>query len=136
MERAYPTRNGVPVHVDEIGLAPSRLDPSLESSYNNHHYYFESTFYRPDFIFNALRNLEFNQERMLRDQHNMGKLALHTLFGPPERPTYEYAMDRLDIAHQTGERFKIWDKVQKRYVYQDLTDIHWKQLLMRYKEAA
>lgn len=136
MEKAYPTRFGAPISSTELDLPPSHLNPAVESNYNNHHLYFEAAFYRSDFIFNALRNLEFNQEWMLKDQHNMGRLALHSLYLPPERPTYADAMDRLDEGHEVGERFKVYDHDQHKYVYQNFTDIHWKQLLMRYKEAA
>lgn len=134
MEKAYPTRYGMPISTRELELSKSRLDPNKQSNHNNHHLHYEAPFYRADFIFNSMRNLEDEQEDMLKDQHNMGRLALHSIFSPPEPPTHKIAMDRLDIAHETGEQFKVYDLEQRKYVYYPFTDIHWKQLLMRYKE--
>lgn len=134
MEKAYPTRNGLPISTHELDLVPSILDPNNPYSWNNHHLHYESSWYKGDLLTNTLRNLEGQQERTLRDQHNLGKTSLHAIYGPPQRPTIEVVMNRLDQAHETEERLKIWDDNQKMYVYHDITEICWKQLLIRYNE--
>lgn len=116
MERPYPLQdNGQPVPVEELGLEPSRLDPRKFGSLSLHHYWFNSGFYESDFIFNSLRNLKGEHVWMLKDQHNLGRTALHAVYGPMEHPTYEYAMDRLEEAVEVGEPFEVWDRRQKKY---------------------
>lgn len=114
--KPYPTRNGLPISTAELGLEPSRMNPDKKRSWSNHHLHFNSGFYKSDFIFNALRNLEGEQEPLLKDQHNLGRVALHALYSPPERPTHAIAMDRLEEGVETGEHFKVWDIRKKKYV--------------------
>ena len=130
--KKYPSREGVPVHPDELNLAPSRLDPDSGYNYNNHHLYFNKSSYLGDSIFTDLRNLESSQVRMLKDQHNMGKYALHTLYLPPERPTLEQAMDTLEMAYATGEKLKTWNQNLNLYTTRTYTAERWKRALKEY----
>lgn len=126
----YPTRNGLPLSVEEIGLAPSAL-PLDQQILSNHHYLFDGYLYAPDFILNSLRNLETMQIRLAEDQHRLGKTALHNMYGPPPVPSHTVAMNRLDEAFQSGERFKIRIPIQG-YMYLSFSPEHWQTLQEAY----
>lgn len=129
----YPTRNNLPIPAEELDLAPSRMNPEREKNWSFHHRHFNSGWYKQDFIFNSLRNLEGEQDTLLRDQHNLGKLALHSLYDPPERPTYRTAMDRLEEAIETGEYFRIWNIKKKCYETIPFDRMCWNALKKYYK---
>ena len=122
----YPTRNGLPLSVEEIGLAPSVL-PIDQQIFSNHHYLFDGYHYISDFILNSLRNLETMQILLAEDRHRLGETALHTIYGPPPIPSHAVAMNRLDEAFQSGERFKIRIPSQG-YTYFSFSPEHWQTL--------
>lgn len=132
MEKAYPTRWGMPLSTAEIELPQSELDPNNDYNWNNHHLFFSASTYRHNLILNSLRNLEKSQERMLKDQHNMGRLALHSLYMPFKPPSLSQAMERLEEAYQDGEQFKVYDQEAKLYLFHDFTPVHYKQLQICY----
>jgi hypothetical protein len=132
MERAYPTENGLPLSTSEIRLPASHLNPELRASYNNHHLEFTRRAMGRLLITKTLRDLEFMQEDMLRDAH----AELHRIFSPPEAPTLLQAMDRIDVAVETGEHLKVYDLAQHRYFYQPISGIHQQQLRQEYNREA
>lgn len=131
----YPTRDGLPVFTSELELRPSELDLRDSDNYSLHHLHFPARLMGRLLITNTLRNLEHEQEELPNDQHNLGRFALHTLYIPPEPPTLLQAMDRLDIAKETGERMRVRIK-GKGYVYQNISHIHWLQIEQEYSREA
>lgn len=131
--KAYPTRDGVPVPTEEVGLAPSRLNPRKESNWNNHHKYWERNLYQQDPILNALRNLERSQEPMLKDQHNIGKTALHSVYGPPHLPTPIQAMEQIDQAYHGNEKLKVWSRDLGRYALYSMSPKYFDELKQHYE---
>ena len=111
--RPYPTREGLPIPVEEIGLRKSQLNPNKEHNYNNHHIYWARSRYEKDPIYQCLRGLERSQVMMLKDQHNMGRTALHSLYGPPAMPTLAQAMDQIEEAYLLEERLKVQTDIGK-----------------------
>ena len=67
------------------------------------------------------------QIRLAEDQHIIGQTALHNIYGPPPIPSHAVAMDRLDEAFQSGERFKIRIPSQG-YTYFSFSAEHWQTL--------
>lgn len=131
-KRPYPTRDGLPVPVEELGLEPSRFNLVHIQNYSNHHYLYGPDFDESDFILSNLRNLEALQILLPKDQHNLGRKALHHLYSPPELPSYKVAMDVLEGCHMTGGRFKLYDTKAERYVYVPFSNTRWKKLQKAY----
>lgn len=138
MERAYPTRNEVPISTRELELRPSSLDPEDPRNWNNHHLYYNKGLYLGghSLILCTLRNMEGSQEMMLRDQHmrELSRFALHSIYGPFEPPSFGTALDVIESGIMLGEQQKIYDPDQRGYIRVPVTDIHWKQLLMEYND--
>lgn len=134
MERYPVDRDNRPVMPHELGLAPSQLDPDLPENWNNHHLRWTAREYASRPVMAPLRLLEFEQVGMLKDQHNMGKLALHYLYLPPPMPTLKQAMNRLEVAYESGERFKVYDKNIWAYTHEEFTRDKWEQIKREYAE--
>lgn len=129
MERpVIPTRGGLPVPTYEIPLPPSHLNPRDHKNYQNHHRHFFSGQYRTNIILNCLRDLEGQQDKILKDQHVLGKFALHNFYAPPPVPILRVAMDRLEEGYETGERFKVWSDPDHRYLNHTFTEEIWQKL--------
>lgn len=125
----YPTRNHLPVSTNEIILPKSNLNPYDHKSFHNHHLFYYSGVYRQDVVLNSLRDLEGNQERIFKDQHVLGRLALHNVYrGGVPAPPHRIAMDRLEEGFETGERFKVWSDVDRRYLHHEFTEEIWESL--------
>lgn len=139
MERLpYPVEsNGRPVSVHELGLAPSELDPSQSFNWNNHHYYYYSGLFKRALILTTLRDLEGSQVEMLKDQHmeQLRPEALHAIYSGVKVPTPRQAMDLVAEGIDRGERLKVYDKDQKKYVFNPVTEIHLKQLYLEYNRT-
>lgn len=135
MEKVYPSRNGLPISAYELELRPSELDLDKNENYSLHHLHFPARLMGRLLITNTLRNLEYEQEELPNDQHNLGKFALHTLYLPPEPPTLRQAMDRLDLAKETNERMRIRVPGQG-YVKQNISNIHWLQVAQEYNRES
>lgn len=129
----YPTRNHLPISTRELDLPRSELDPTQRGNTQNHHLYYYSPRYKGNIILNSLRDLDYSQERLARDQHVLGKLALHNVYtdGVPV-PPMKIAMDRLEQAFESGEVFKVYDIQERRYVYKRFTKEHWSALQQAY----
>jgi hypothetical protein len=135
MSEAYPTRNGMPVSTSELELPPSRLNTNDNENYSLHHLHFPARLMGSLLITQTLRDLEYEQELLPNDQHNLGRFALHTLYSPPEPPTLAQAMDRLDMAKETNERMRI--RVKGRgYVLQNISHIHYLQIQQEYNRES
>lgn len=133
----YPTRGDLPVHPDELRLPPSDLDLNNPNNWNNHHLFFEKSRYLGHVVMRTLRNLERSQVMMQKDRHNMGRLTLHHLYGPPKPPTLTTAMEQIDEARAAGEQLKIYNLETKQYEFFDIGDQLWDRLNKHYnKEAA
>lgn len=117
----YPTRNGIPVHPSEVGLAPSRLTP-VEHHLTNHHMEWPHSRQLASVAMWGLVNVESMQVILPKDQHNYGKLALHSIFEPPEMPTQSQATDYLLEAFEAGDAFKIYDLDEHRYIRKPMTE--------------
>ena len=132
MERAYPTRrDGMPVRVEELALAPSHL-PNNPNNTSLHHYHFPAVERRKFLITDTVGDLQGEHVRMFNDQHNLGRLALHALYSPPKKASLGQYMDRLDKARQTGEH------IERRvnghgWVALSISDVHWKQINLEYE---
>lgn len=136
-KRPYPRMDdGRPVPVEELGLEPSRYNLDKKRSWSLHHYWFQSGFYKQDFIMNSLRNLKGEHVWVPKDQHNLGAFALHAVYGEIERPTYEYAMDRLEEAVETGEPFEVWHKGFKEYKDIEFDRACWAALKKHYNRVS
>lgn len=131
--KAYPSRDGVPVPTAEVGLALSRLNPRKDSNWNNHHKYWERGLYQQDPLLNGLRNLERSQEMMLKDQHNLGKTALHAIFGPPMLPTVDEAMEQFDQAFYNGEKLKVWSRDLGKYALYSISNKYFGEIKDHYE---
>lgn len=129
MERAYPTRDGLPLPPSELDLQPSRLKDRPENRSLHHHNWPARRMGRL-LISQTLRDLEYEQTFMPNDQHNLGAYALHTLYEPPEPASLIQMMDRLDIARETGEMMRV--RANGKWVLNHISDIHWKQIEMEY----
>ena len=129
--RPYPTREGIPIPVEEVGLRASQLNPRKEHNYNNHHHYWARASYEKTPIHQTLRGLERSQTMMLKDQHNMGKTALHTIFAPPKVPTLKRAMEEIEEAYTLEERLKIQIS-NGRYVLRRMSPEYFERLKNHY----
>lgn len=132
MERAYPTgADGMPIHPDELHLHRSRLRRTKANQSLHHHHYpaFEAD---RTLITATVRDLEMEQTYMQNDQHNVGRFALHALYGPPEKASLFQYMERLDRARQTDEHMRRRVK-NIGWVTLQISDVHWKQILMEYE---
>lgn len=129
MEKEYPTRNHLPVSTEELDLPETRLNINNRKNIQNHHLFYYSGRYKGHIILNSLRDLEGNQEPLPKDQHVLGKFALHNVYraGVPV-PPMDVAMDRLEQGYEGGERFKVWNIKTRRYEYYDFTDEYWQRL--------
>ena len=85
-------------------------------------------------ITQTVRDLEHEQTFMLNDQHNIGRTALHHLYGPPEPAKLIEYMDRLDMARELGEEMRI--RANGQWVMQPITEIHFKQIIQEYNREA
>ena len=132
MERSYPIlSNGMPVRVDELELKPSHLR-DIPQNISLHHYHFPQARREKLLITETVGDLEGEHERMFNDQHNLGRFALHALYGPPKMATLSQYMDRLDQARQTGEHIE--RRVQGfGWVALNISNITWKQIDMEYE---
>lgn len=131
MERAYPTgADGMPIHPGELHLRRSRLRHT-KANQSLHHHHFEAPTYNT-LILETVRDLELEQTYMQNDQHNVGRFALHALYGPPEKATLFQYMERLDRARQTDEHMRRRVK-NIGWVTLQISDVHWKQILMEYE---
>lgn len=124
-ERHYPIDSeGIPLHTWMVRLPESRLDDSKEHNYNLHHLSFEYKKMSRLLITKAFADLLSMHEMMLKDQHNMGRLALHTLWLPPQPPTIQQAMSRVDDAYWAEEKLQIRDPSTKKYIEYPITAEH------------
>jgi len=130
--RIYPSRNELPVPVEELHLAPSSLDSEETLNLSNHHMLFPIDRYRNDLIFASLRNLERLQVVLLRDQHMIGRTALHSLYRPPVVPSHKKAMEVLEETFLLGEKFKVWDPEAKTHTLIPFSEEHWEALKKGY----
>lgn len=130
--RPYPTRNGLAVPTCEVDLPESRLNLRNPKNFNNHHLEFSRRTFGKSALLMTLRDLEFMQEALPMDVHNMGRLNLHNIYSPPKLPTPRQAMDRIDQAYETDERLKIWNAELKQYEYHTLTSQAFKSLKREY----
>lgn len=80
----------------------------------------------------TLRDLEYMQEMLPMDIHNMGKHNLHTIYGPPKMPTPRQAMDRVAEAFDIGERLHVWNSREKRYEFQPISHALYKSIKKEY----
>ena len=126
--RPYPTRDGLPVSTSELNLPPSRLSPKNEKNFNNHHLFFSKRAYLSDPILTALRNLDRSQEMLPKDQHNLGKLGLHSVYSPPKIPSRKRAMEEIEEAYLNNEKLKIRDRDLGKYALTDISEDYWRQL--------
>ena len=131
--KPYPTRDGLPVPVDEVYLPPSRLDPSNEYNYNRHHYYYSARMYERSILLTTLRNLETSQVMMLKDQHNMGRTALHSLYSPPRMPKISRVMEHLEKEKEAGTMLMVGSK--GKYTPRKFSDGIWGQIKRDYDRA-
>lgn len=130
--RRYPTRDGLPVPIEELNLRPSQLDPSDPANYNNHHYAFEKKYYESNCLLLTYRCLEGMQEEMLRDQHNIGKLALHSIYSPPQRPALSVVMARIEQAYYGEEQLKVRVRELGGYALREFTEAEYVALKGHY----
>lgn len=130
--RPYPTRNGLAVPTCEVELPTTRLNERNPNHFNNHHLEFSRRMFSHTMLMQTLRDLEFMQEMLPMDIHNMGKHNLHTIYGPPAMPTPRQAMDRIDDAYETGERLHIWNPSIKLYKFQPITHAMFRALKKDY----
>jgi len=132
MKKPYPIRGGLPVPSYELPLPRTHLDPYNHKSYQNHHRHFFSGWYRSNVILNCLRDLEGNQDRVFKDQHVLGKFAIHNYYDPPPVPLIKTAMERLEEGYETNERFKVWNDPAHTYLHHEFTDEIWDRLQQVY----
>lgn len=134
----YPTRNGIPVPVDELHLPESKLNVEKRRNLNNHHSCWPASRFGKCVLLNTLRNLESQQKKIPKDVH----LYLHDTYEPPELPTPLQALTEIQRAAKAGEelnirykcihiRKKIGEEVMKQVVqnYNKLRDgkYNWKK---------
>jgi hypothetical protein len=123
--RPYPTNNlGFAIDPRELGL----FEFNTGEPENNHH----KAFYRRRFgelaISQTFRDLESQQVSMVVREHD----RLHRLFGGIAIPPLNNMLTRIEQGRETGEKLKVWDGYSKRYVYHDITAVHWSTLLAEY----
>lgn len=102
---SYPSRHGIPVHPQELELLPPRPEPDDPSSYSIHHLLFPAKWYT-GIIFGTLRDLESMQVDLPLRQHNTGKNTLHSIYGPPRKPSVNEAVGYIREAFARGERLR------------------------------
>ena len=129
---AYPTRNGLAIPTCEVDLPPTRLDWDNPNHLNNHHREFSARMFSHTLLLQTLRDLQFMQEVLPVDIHNMGKNNLHTIYGPPALPTPRQAMDRVSEAFETDELLHVWNKPLRAYEFQPITMALYKSLKKEY----
>jgi hypothetical protein len=133
MEKAFPTKNGMPIHVSELHLHRSHLKDRPEN-YSLHHHHWSARRMGGFLITQTVRDLEHEQTFMKNDQHNLGQFALHHLYAPPEPATLDQYMDRLDTAFELGEQMRI--KANGKWVMHPITEIHRIQIHQEYNREA
>lgn len=122
----YPTREGIAIPIRELDLPVCR--ESERSKQNNHHLEFTRRRMGQFLITQTLRDLLDLQEVMPVVTHNI----LHDRYQPPEFPTIEQAMTRLDDAFYNQETLKI--RYPGGYYTSVITRDHWLDLNKEYRE--
>jgi len=130
---SYPTRRGLAIPTCEVDLPPTHLNWENPNHLNNHHLEFSRRMFSHSMMLQTLRDLEFMQEMLPMDIHNMGKHNLHTIYGPPALPTPRQVMDRITDAWDTDERLHISNG--RTYEYKPITHALYKQLKREYWQA-
>jgi hypothetical protein len=122
MERnKYPTEKGIAISPYELKLPkPYRLET------NNHHREFTEYTFGKNIILTMLRNLYVLQDELPLDMHN----NLHCLFLPPELPTLDEAMYKLE--EQKGGLLQIKRKGKGGYIKRQFTNEDYQQCLDYY----
>jgi len=107
----YPTRNGVAISPYELSFSPSRLDLSNEYNFNLHHAEFTRREFGRFALLDTFRSLSSNQYILPIDTH----AELHRLYNPPDLPTPEQAMDRIQQAVDSGEPLRYGSALHPEY---------------------
>lgn len=129
---SYPVRNGIAIPTCEVDLPETRLNWENPHHLNNHHLEFSKRMFSHTLLLQTLRDLEYMQEDLPMDIHNMGKNNLHTIYSPPKLPTPRQAMDRIGEAFEIGERLHVWKSQTKSYEYQPITHALYKSIKAEY----
>jgi hypothetical protein len=114
--KAYPTRNGISIPVEELRLPESQLDMLEPGYYNNHHNEWSYRRMAASTITLALRNLERHQFVLATDVHDQ----LHKTYGPPEVPTFDQATREIIDAFEKEELFKFYDATDESYYFEPI----------------
>lgn len=101
-QMSYPMRGSLFVPAHELDLIPSRLNANVRKNWNNHHYSYNAKTMARFLITQTFRDLERNQEPLLRDFHQ----DLHDTYLPPRLPGFGSLMEVIDEAYQNGERLR------------------------------
>lgn len=99
----YPVgSDGLAINPAELPVPPSEFDLSNRHANNNHHLQYQRSMYLGSFVLGTVRDLEASQVPLGIDQHNW----LHHTFTPPQPPTLDQAMNRLQDAYDAKERLR------------------------------
>jgi len=127
MEKAWPTRNGIAVRLNELNLPESRLNLNNPNNFNNHHYGFERRSFARLAIFQTFRDLDREQEQAPIDTHALG----HRLFSAPRMLSPEQALSNVFDAYEQDESLRYGSA--NHPTYKPLTNDLMNQLVQEYK---
>ena len=130
--KSYPIRDGLPIPVEELALPLSHLDLENEHNFNRHHYYYSRKMYESSLLLTTLRSLESSQVMMPKDQHNIGRACLHSLFSPPRVPKPARVMEHLEQEKGRGTRLIVGAK--GHYHQRKFDEGVWGQLQREYNQ--
>ena len=114
--RIYPSREGVPIPLEEIDLPESNLDPTVENNFNIHHNLWTKKAMARSAITQTMRDLKKHQFELPKDTHNW----LHRNFSPPKMPTIEQAMKEVMDTYMDFGSMQVYDQAARGYIVTDI----------------
>jgi hypothetical protein len=89
--------------MEAVVLPPTTLDIQNLYNRNNHHLQWRAADYAGSVLLSSLRNLAERQDILPLDTHNI----LHRTYQPPEMPTLQQAMQRIEDAYEGNEKLRL-----------------------------
>ena len=117
--KLYPTRNGLPIRIEELGLPETELDIMDPNNFSNHHSCFTGKTFS-SVLLQTLRDLESRQSVQPIDTHKL----IHRKYDGPIPPTPLLALTEIERARDAGERLKVPSPKGEKgsYTCREITD--------------
>lgn len=125
--RPLPHIDGFPLHMDELRLPPSELDPEDPFSRNNNHMHWYKRRYLGSLLFKTLMNLDRSQEQVPIDTH----VIYHQTYSPAPLPRPHRAMQVIDDEYHSGGMLRYGSA--NNPIYEPITQELYRQVVSEYE---